>query len=358
MKLLLFTDNLGAGGAQRQLVGLAVMLQNAGHKVKVCFYNKSYFYAEYLNANNVAYELIPNSSNKCSRIPAIISYFKRECPDWVIAFQGMPSLIACIAKIILHNFKLLVSERTTNQSLKAIDKIRFNLYKHADAIIPNSNSQATFIEKHYPKYIDRIETITNFVDLKHFRPGKNSGINLCPRILIVATIYETKNTKRLIQAIKILKDKNSSFTVDWFGKTPSSSNYIDECEALIEELGLCDIIHLHDKEKNILPRYQDSNIFCLPSLFEGTPNVICEAMACGLPIVCSDVCDNSYYVKDNENGFLFNPLEPQDIAEKLEKAIRLTPSDYSKFSSNSRLFAEKMFSQKDFISKYISILTR
>ena len=58
----------------------------------------------------------------------------------------------------------------------------------------------------------------------------------------------------------------------------------------------------------------------MSSFYEGTPNVICEAMSSGCPI-SSDVCDNARNVKENENGFLFNPRSPEDMAKKLEEAL-------------------------------------
>lgn len=63
MKILLFTDSLGAGGAQRQLVGLAVLLKQQGYKVKVCTYFDFDFYKQYLDENGVENEIIPNAGN-------------------------------------------------------------------------------------------------------------------------------------------------------------------------------------------------------------------------------------------------------------------------------------------------------
>ena len=70
--------------------------------------------------------------------------------------------------------------------------------------------------------------------------------------------------------------------------------------------------------------YQKVDLFCLPSIIEGFPNVICEAMASGLPVICSNVCDNPFIVKSQENGFLFKPEDPTDIADNLIKAISLS----------------------------------
>ena len=63
-KLLLFTDSLGAGGAQRQLVGLATLLQQRGYIVKVCTYHNLDFYKSFLDENEIENELIPGAANE------------------------------------------------------------------------------------------------------------------------------------------------------------------------------------------------------------------------------------------------------------------------------------------------------
>ena len=77
-RILLFTDSLGAGGAQRQLVGLAVMLQRAGYKVKVCTYHNIDFYKNYLDDNHVENELIPNAGNAKKHVRKILLRSKKN----------------------------------------------------------------------------------------------------------------------------------------------------------------------------------------------------------------------------------------------------------------------------------------
>ena len=66
-----------------------------------------------------------------------------------------------------------------------------------------------------------------------------------------------------------------------------------------------------------------SQVFVLLSYTEEFPNVICEALSCGLPVVCSDVCDNGRYVLDGINGFLFNPLDTNSILDAFKKRCLL-----------------------------------
>ena len=167
-KILLFTDSLGAGGAQRQLVGLAIFLKEKGYDVKVSTYHNIDFYKSILDEKHVANELIPEADNGKRRIWAVRNYFKKECPDCVIAYQETPSLVACVAKLLGSKFRLIVSERNTTQRVGINERIRFFLYHWSDAIVPNSYAQSEFLISHYPWMKSKLTTITNFVDLKRF----------------------------------------------------------------------------------------------------------------------------------------------------------------------------------------------
>lgn len=359
MKILLFTDCLGAGGAQRQLVGLALMLKKNGMKVKVCTYFPQDFYKSFLDDNGVDNEIIPEADNTSRRIWAVRKYFKKENPDWVIAYQETPSLVACLAKLSGCRFKLLVSERNTTQQMSLRDKVRFLLYRVANSIVPNSFSQGDFIVNNYPNLAPKVNVITNFVDLNkfHFAEKKRHDI---PLIVIAASVWAPKNTFNFIRSVSLLKDRGCKVKIDWYGlvedKSAANIEYHKECLELMKKLKVGDYISLLPKTQKIAQKYQEADYFCLPSFYEGTPNVICEAMSSGCPIICSNVCDNARYVKDGENGFLFNPSSPEDMADKLQKALCLSDEFYLKYCRRSRELAEELLSKEKFINSYINII--
>ena len=355
MKILCFIDSLGSGGAQRQIVGLAVLLKQKGYEVKVCTYYKNEFYKPYLDENDVSYEIIPNAANTKTRIWAVTQYFKREEPDWVIAYQETPSLVACAARLLGCKFKLLVSERNTTQKVGWNERVRFMLYHLADAIVPNSYSQEKWLIQHHPWMKDKITTITNFVDLEKFHHLEHSRHGI-PEIVVAASIWESKNTLGLIKALAILKKRNVKCHVFWYGKSELNIGYFYKSLDLIKEFRLEEYIDLLPKTNNIINVYQQADYFCLPSLYEGTPNVLCEAIACGLPAIVSDVCDNRRYVDDGKNGVLFNPNEPSDIADKIASFISQTEDEYNICCYNSRKKAETTLSETSFINKYIQII--
>ena len=354
-KIILFTDCLGAGGAQRQLVGLAVMLHKEGYEVKVCTYHDKDFYKHYLDENNVENLVIPNASNSKKRILSVRKYFQQEKPDWVVAYQETPSLIASLTKLLGCKYNLIVSERNTTQRIGMNERIRFMLYRFADYIVPNSYAQEKFLREHNPWMERKLKTITNFVDTKKFAFIEHKKREI-PKIVVAASLFEPKNALGFIEAIKIAKERCCKFTVEWYGKIAESKDYIDKCETLINDYQLQSFIKLLDKTKEIQKKYEDCDIFCLPSFFEGTPNVICEAISCGRPVICSDVCDNSIYVHEGKNGFLFDPKSPESIADSIERMISINEKEYTEFSILSRKIAEKKLSKETFLGKYKKII--
>lgn len=353
MKILLFIDSLGAGGAQRQFVGLANMLQEHGHNINIILYHKDMFYEKDLN-NNISVEIIP----KCSKVKRLISYYKitkRLNPEWIIAYQETPSIMSCIIKIINNSFKLLVSERNTSQNYGFKESIRFTLFKVANVIVPNSFSQELFIKQNKPSLGDRVKTIPNFVDLDYFYFNTREKHEV-PLIIIVASIWPPKNTLRFIEAVSIAVKKGYKFKVKWYGIFHAYQNYLDLCENQISKYEVSDYIELCHKSRDIRSKYFEADLFCLPSYYEGTPNVICEAISTGLPVLCSDVCDNHIYVHPQKNGFLFNPTNAINIADTIIEAVNLKKDSYDTFSVNSRKIAESLLGKDKFISNYLSIL--
>ncbi len=354
-KILLFTDSLGAGGAQRQIVGLAKMLKDTGYDITAATYFDFDFYKKQLDDAGVRNVLIPNADNSRKRILAVCSFFKQEHPDWVIAYQETPSLVACAVKGLGCKYRLIVSERNTTQKMGMNERIRFFLYHLSDAIVPNSYAQNDYLSRHYPWMKKKLTTISNFVDMVHFDFVEKQKRDV-PEIAVAASIWASKNTLGFIEALKTLVTKGCKFHVSWYGRSSSNISYFNQCQQKIDEYNLQDYISLKEKTKHIKEVYQDCDFFCLPSFYEGTPNVICEAMSCGRPIICSDVCDNHIYVNDKENGFLFNPYDVKAIADAIKKALRLTNIEYSHMCKQSRKRAERLLSEKTFLDKYIKII--
>ncbi len=119
----------------------------------------------------------------------------------------------------------------------------------------------------------------------------------------------------LIKAIEIIQKENENIFLTLVG----DGNQRNVLEEMVKKL------HLEKKVifRGIIQNTQipecliHSDVFVLPSLSEGFPNVILEAMAAGLPIVATNVGGLAEIIKDGENGYLVEPKNPDQLAQKL-----------------------------------------
>lgn len=358
MKILCFTDGFNQGGAERQLIGLANLLQQHGFDVTLASYHKENFYKSLMDSCNLKYDFIESSGLQLSKLVSCYKYFKTKGFDCVISYKGGCNQICCLLKAIGMSFKLIVSERCLVYDFNAFQKRKFFLYRFADYIVPNSYAQEKFIGEHYPKLLAKTVTITNFTDIDTFVPVKNETHSKL-RVLVTARISHQKNIKRFIEALSILKKENLSIDVKWFGNVNfGEDTYALECKELIERYGIGDIFHLLPATTSISTEYQSCDVFCLPSIFEGYPNVVCEAMSCGKPVLCSNVCDNSTIVEDGVNGYLFDPYNIMDIVQAFRKVYSLSTNQREEMGTKSREMAVVKFSKKTFVNKYIKLIEK
>lgn len=355
-RILLLIESLGSGGAERQLSGLAVMLKAQGYKVVVCYYINRDFYRPFLQKNSVESRFLEKAIKPRERFLVIKKYIKEYKPDTVVSYTASPSMICCLLKLMGGKFKLIVSERNTTQNLTLREKIRFNLYRYANCIVPNSHSQSSFIYKNFNYLSNKVTVITNFVDTNKFSP---SGVEMTGheeiRMICVGRLMPQKNILHFIETVSKVRNDGYKIKVDWYGQDLEDA-YSKECHNAIQNYHLEGVFEFRAPSTNIQDKYRGADVFCLPSLYEGFPNVLCEAMSCGLPILCSRVCDNPSIISEGENGLLFDPLNIDDMVSAIEKYLDLPIIRKKDMCSKSREIAVDVFSQDSFIEKYISII--
>lgn len=352
-KIVLLIDSLTQGGAQRQIVGLAKLLKEHGYFVVLLTYHDIPFYAPYLDEHGVEHYVIKDATNSFKRIWKVRQALKEECPDVVISYLNVPNMLACLAKMTGIESKLIVSERNTTQRLSLQVKIKFLLYQWANHIVPNSLSQATWIETNFKALMPKVITISNFVDLEEFKPGERKVAHKQIRIIGVGRVEPQKNIMRFIIAVSSARLKGCNIRVDWYGR---KSRDFEKYTKVIREYNLEVYFCFHEPTDDIVKKYQKSDVFCLPSLYEGYPNVLCEAMACGLPVLCSNVCDNSIIMENQNNGFLFDPRCEEDITNAITTFCSLSEEERENMGHYSRRIAKTKFAEKKFINKYLQII--
>lgn len=171
-------------------------------------------------------------------------------------------------------------------------------------------------------YIKNIFIIPNGVELSKFENLPKAGVRKELKIdeaenvaLFVGSFKAVKGVKYLIEALNIVKEKKIRCRLLLVG----SGEEGEELKKLSKKLGLMESINFIGSVKNEeIPKYMTaSDIFVLPSLSEGLPVVILEAMASGLPVLATKAGGLPEIIKNGENGFLVEPKNSEQIAEKI-----------------------------------------
>ena len=106
--------------------------------------------------------------------------------------------------------------------------------------------------------------------------------------------------------------------------------------------------------KELMAKFKASKIFVLNSGYEGLPHIVLEAMACGLPVITTNVCGNPEVVKDNYNGLLIEYNNKKQLKEAILKLWKDRELQ-KKFIENGYKTLEK-FKQEDMINKTLKVL--
>lgn len=353
-------DSLGSGGAQRQFVYLASALKRAGHDVSVGYYHDERFYFEEVDLAGIERKLL-HSRTKLGRIAVVRRWLRSAACDVVVSFLDSPNLMAELSALPSRSFRLVVSERNTSQlPLGWRDQFRFRLHRLADRVVANSYSQGAILNSVGLGAISSV--IVNSVDLKRFYPSperKETSGSL--RVLTLASYQRHKNPDLIAEYCR-----GGGFVpgtrFEWFGNSLRGlpqyrrGNVFEEVRRKVDKAGVSHRVLFNDVESDVVKRYHAADVFCLPSFWEGTPNVICEAMACGLPVLCSNVCDNPRIVKDGVNGFLFDPASGESFAAAVRRIVEIGSEGRRAIGDRNAEYARREFSSEVFFSKWFRVL--
>lgn len=158
------------------------------------------------------------------------------------------------------------------------------------------------------------------MDIERFNSNSNSvliknelNVEKTQKLVVsVGELDDNKNHITVIKALSMLGRKDFKYVVCGVG--PNKDMLLNEAE----KMGLKDNVLLAGYRNDIPDVLNAADIFVFPSFHEGMPVSVLEAMACGLPVIASDIRGNVDIIKDGYNGYLFAPANANTLCEKLE----------------------------------------
>jgi len=186
-----------------------------------------------------------------------------------------------------------------------------SIFKKASAVICLTRGDAESVANIIGNF-EKIFIVPNGVDTEIFKPTSIKDSNL---IAWVGRLVPEKGLVYLLLATKEIVEKHSDARLILIGDGPLRNDLMN----LVNKLGLTgkvDFIGSVDRME-VAKLLSKSSIFAFPSLKEGLPISVLEAMACGVPVVGSNISGVNDVVKHDENGFLVQPKTPKALANAI-----------------------------------------
>jgi glycosyltransferase involved in cell wall biosynthesis len=184
-------------------------------------------------------------------------------------------------------------------------------YLIADALTPHSSYNRRWQVQHGADPA-RMWTMYNGVATDDFPPAESEPDR--PTIVFMGRVDPLKDLHTLIRAFADVRARVPAARLRIFGGTPAGNElYHRSCVQLIEDLGLSDCAALEGKLESQVDAYHAATLVALTSISEGFPYTVIEAMACGRPVVCTNVGGVAEAVADA--GFVVSPRDHRAVAD-------------------------------------------
>lgn len=361
MRLLCVIDNLSTGGSQRQMVNLALGLHMSGHHVEFFCYMPGDLLAAPLYAAGIpVHTHLKLSRYSPDVILALLKRLRGGEYDLVLSFLPTPNFYAVVStRLMRKRPRLVLSERSFDPPTGISKKqalIR-QLYRFADYIVINSHHQRKNFSRKYSWLHSKIDTIYNGVALDVFSPPDDEPPDTPFKLLAIGSISPYKNGLCLIGALDILR-RQYQFRpqVSWVGEHVTTlqdrHGYFSQMDQEVKTRNLTDQWTWLYQRTDIVELLHQHHALVHPSYWEGLPNVVCEALACGRPVLVSDTLDHPLLVEHGVSGFRFDWRSSSNLAEMIWTLYKMPSSQRQAMGCAGRQFARKNLSLPLMIDKY------
>lgn len=328
-------SDLEFGGAQRQVVELANNMDPERFDLHVVSLHDYIPLATSLKEAQRRLHIVERRSKYDFTVVTRLAKLIRELRAQVVHGYLFDAEIAARLAGRLSKAAVIGSERNTDYTLKRSNLIAYRLTRAChDLTIANSSAGANFNSRLLAQPRSRYRVVHNGVNAERFQPGSGDevrtalGIAPTERVIgMFASFKPQKNHLHFLQAAKrIAMDVPSArflFVGDeLFMGMSGSESYKKQILASVDALGLRDRCIFAGNRQDVERYYRACDVTVLPSLFEGTPNVALESMACGVPVVVSNVSDNAQIVPDGRVGFVVPVGDEQVLAGQISRILR------------------------------------
>ncbi len=303
-KIALFIPSPRIGGGERVMVDLANAFALRGYPVDLLVLNPEGHFAAQIGKN---VRIIPLRARRVIlSLPKLMQYLRHERPDVLLALNGHTHLLALVARVLtgvqtrivlrIGNMLSVLYKRYTKLNDRMIPWLSRLLYPRADALIANAKGVARDVVRTCGVSPEKVTVIFNPKNLKRIRAQSEEpvshrwlGVNkTLPVVIAAGRLREQKGFEALLEAFTCLQTSVPSRLIIL---GPAGNSTTNRFIAKIAELGITEQVDFAGYVDNPHAYVAKADVFVMPSLWEGLPNALIEALICGTPIVSTD-CDS------------------------------------------------------------------
>ncbi|HEB72744.1 MAG TPA: glycosyltransferase family 4 protein [Nitrospirae bacterium] len=328
MKLAFTISTLSQGGAERVITNMANHWAGKGHEVTILTLSVSSINSFFkLDSSIKVVGLAAGRSSKnpfeavinnARRIFAIRKTLKTLAPDILISFMTETNILSIISTVGL-SFPVIVSERANPKVYpnSIIWKLlRSVVYPIADKIILQSEASKDNFSGIIKKKCAVIPNPVSYV--KDSKQDFKVTIKQKKTIVSLGRLVEEKGYDLLLNAFSRIRAHHNDWSLVIYGDGPLRG----QLEGAMDELKLSDAVQFPGITNDPTEALLKADLFVLSSTTEGFPNALCEAMACGLPVISFDCLYWPAEIIDNgKNGILVPTGDVNKLAEAMEALI-------------------------------------
>ncbi len=353
MNVAILIKTLQKGGAEKQALILAKLLSDKGIDVSLInwYGNKvDHRYLRFINDNSILY--FPLSGNYLKRFRMFRTAIRQKNVSIIVSYLTLPNFVSGLTRML--NKELISIGGIRNEKLpyhKLFFEIMIHNFLNDATVFNNFSARKKFVRLGFKP--DKIHVIHNALalDTHHLKDEKPDGEI---RIITVGRFVKQKDYATALKAFNNLLLKNGRIKLAYYivGYGPLEK----KIRKLVRRLEIDDKVKIFLNPPDIHGILNSCDIFLSTSLFEGVSNSIMEAMAAGLPVVATNVGDNSYLVKDGFNGYLVPCRDIDKIVEKME-LLSHSQTTRKDFGRNSLTLIKREFSNEKMLENYLKLFS-
>jgi glycosyltransferase involved in cell wall biosynthesis len=314
LKVCFIAGTLGQGGAERQLYYILRALWQSGASLRVLSLTRGEFWEQKIRELGIQVTFVGQRGSKLLRLSRIVAALRDQPPDVLQSQHFYTNLYAVAAARALGLREVGAIRCDGTSEVRDHGAVAGYLSLRAPRLIAVNSRAAIQNAITLGAQARRLCLLPNVVDIDHFkfvnRPEGNSI-----RLLAVGRLVEQKKLDLFLKTVASLRHRSQiAIKASIFGEGP----YRPQLERQAQELGLLpDVLEFRGVVPDMAPIYKEADILVLTSDWEGTPNVVLEAMASGLAVVARRIGGVPEIIRHGETGFLADPADESALTNSL-----------------------------------------